>query len=121
MAKEIGYPVILKAASGGSGRGMRIVEDESYIENAFLACETEAVNAFGDGTLYMEKFIPNPRHVEVQILGDSHGNAIHLGERDCSLPRRHQKLIRKSPAVNPEDDRTPRAFRSCGKSYQYLK
>jgi acetyl-CoA carboxylase biotin carboxylase subunit len=121
LAKEIGYPVILKAASGGGGRGMRIVEDESYIENAFLACETEAVNAFGDGTLYMEKFIQNPRHVEVQILGDSHGNAIHLGERDCSLQRRHQKLIEESPAVILEDDRRKELLDVAVKATKYLK
>ena len=99
LAEEIGYPVILKAAAGGGGRGMRVVEDESYIENAFLACEAEAVGAFGDGTLYMEKFIEAPRHVEVQVMGDSHGNAIHIGERDCSMQRRHQKLIEESPAL----------------------
>ena len=105
LAKEIGYPVILKAAAGGGGRGMRVVEDESYIENAFLACEAEAVSAFGDGTLYMEKFIEAPRHVEVQVMGDSHGNAIHIGERDCSMQRRHQKLIEESPALVLDDTR----------------
>lgn len=99
-AREVGYPVILKAAQGGGGRGMRVVEDESYLENAFLAAESEAITAFGDGTIYMEKFIQNPRHVEVQILADSHGNAIHVGERDCSMQRRHQKLIEESPAVS---------------------
>ena len=98
-AKEIGYPVILKAASGGGGRGMRVVEDEKYLENAFLAASSEAESAFGDPTIYMEKFIEKPRHVEVQILGDKHGNVIHLGERDCSLQRRHQKLIEESPAI----------------------
>ncbi len=99
VAKEIGYPVILKAASGGGGKGMRVVEDESYIENAFLAAESEAISSFGDGTIYMEKFIKNPRHIEVQLLGDSHGNVVHLGERDCSLQRRHQKMLEESPAV----------------------
>ncbi len=99
LAGEMGYPIILKASAGGGGRGMRVVEEESYIENAFLACESESLTAFGDGTLYMEKFIHNPRHVEVQIMGDSHGNAIHIGERDCSMQRRHQKLIEESPAV----------------------
>ncbi|SMC08496.1 acetyl-CoA carboxylase biotin carboxylase subunit [Nitratiruptor tergarcus] len=99
VAKEIGYPVILKAASGGGGKGMRVVEDESYIENAFLAAESEAISAFGDGTIYMEKFIKNPRHIEVQLLGDSHGNVVHIGERDCSLQRRHQKMVEESPAV----------------------
>ncbi|MFY9143230.1 acetyl-CoA carboxylase biotin carboxylase subunit [Sulfuricurvum sp.] len=98
-AKEVGYPIILKAAAGGGGRGMRVVEDESYLENAFLAAEAEAVTAFGDGTIYMEKFIKNPRHIEVQVIADSHGNVLHIGERDCSMQRRHQKLIEESPAV----------------------
>ena len=99
VAREIGYPVILKAASGGGGRGMRVVEDESYLENSFLAASAEAESAFGDPTIYMEKYIQKPRHVEVQILGDKHGNVIHIGERDCSLQRRHQKLIEESPAT----------------------
>ena len=99
VAAKIGYPVILKAASGGGGKGMRVVEDESYIENAFLAAQNEAIAAFGDGTIYMEKFIKNPRHIEVQLLGDSYGNVVHLGERDCSLQRRHQKMIEESPAI----------------------
>ena len=103
IAKEIGYPVILKAASGGGGKGMRVVEDESYIENAYLAAESEAISAFGDGTIYMEKFIKNPRHIEVQLLGDSHGNVVHIGERDCSLQRRHQKMVEESPAIFLDD------------------
>lgn len=98
-AKEVGYPVILKAAQGGGGRGMRVVEEESKLENLFLAAESEAITAFGDGTIYMEKFIQNPRHIEVQIMADSHGNVIHVGERDCSMQRRHQKLIEESPAI----------------------
>ncbi|NPA11866.1 MAG: acetyl-CoA carboxylase biotin carboxylase subunit [Epsilonproteobacteria bacterium] len=104
VAKEIGYPVILKAAAGGGGKGMRVVESEKDIQNAFLAAKNEALSAFGDDTVYMEKFIKKPRHIEVQILGDKHGNVIHLGERDCSLQRRHQKLIEESPAtiLNPQ-------------------
>ncbi len=98
-AKEVGFPVILKAAAGGGGRGMRVVEEEGGIENAFLAAEAEAIGAFGDGTIYMEKFIKNPRHIEVQVIADSHGNVLHIGERDCSMQRRHQKLIEESPAV----------------------
>ncbi len=98
-AKEVGYPVILKAAQGGGGRGMRVVEEESRLENLFLAAESEAITAFGDGTIYMEKFIKNPRHIEVQIIADAHGNVLHIGERDCSMQRRHQKLIEESPAV----------------------
>ncbi len=99
LAKKIGYPIIIKASAGGGGRGMRVVEEESKLENAFLSAESEAINAFGDGTLYMEKYIKNPRHVEVQVIADKYGNAIHIGERDCSLQRRHQKLIEESPAT----------------------
>ena len=93
LAKKIGYPVILKAAAGGGGRGMRVVEKEADLEKAFWSAESEAMSAFGDGTMYMEKYILNPRHIEVQIIGDSHGNVLHIGERDCSMQRRHQKLI----------------------------
>ncbi len=121
LAKDIGYPVILKAAAGGGGRGMRIVEDESYIENAFLACEAEAINAFSDGTLYMEKFIEAPRHVEVQVLGDSYGNAIHVGERDCSMQRRHQKLIEESPAVVLDDARRQELHEAAVRATKFLK
>jgi acetyl-CoA carboxylase biotin carboxylase subunit len=98
LANKIGYPVIVKASSGGGGRGMRVVEAEEDLEIAYLSAQSEAASAFGDGTLYMEKFIKDPRHIEVQIIGDEHGNAIHVGERDCSLQRRHQKLIEESPA-----------------------
>ena len=84
MAKKIGYPVIIKAAAGGGGRGMRVVYTEAALNNAILTTKTEAKAAFGDGTVYMEKFLENPRHVEIQVLSDNHGHAIHLGERDCS-------------------------------------
>ncbi|WP_170019824.1 acetyl-CoA carboxylase biotin carboxylase subunit [Campylobacter sp. RM16190] len=104
LAKKIGYPVILKAAAGGGGRGMRVVEKEEDIEKAFWSAESEAMSAFGDGTMYMEKYILNPRHIEVQVVGDSHGNVIHIGERDCSMQRRHQKLIEESPAILLDDD-----------------
>jgi acetyl-CoA carboxylase biotin carboxylase subunit len=120
LAKKIGYPVILKAAAGGGGRGMRVVEDESYIENAFLACEAEAVNAFNDGTLYMEKFIESPRHVEVQVMGDSHGNAIHIGERDCSMQRRHQKLIEESPALILDEARRKELLESSVRATKHI-
>ncbi len=120
-AREVGYPVILKAAQGGGGRGMRVVEDESYLENAFLAAESEAVTAFGDGTIYMEKFIQNPRHIEVQIMADSHGNVIHVGERDCSMQRRHQKLIEESPAVVLTPEVRARLHEAAVRATKFIK
>lgn len=98
LAEEMGYPVILKAAAGGGGRGMRVVEKAADLEKAYWSAESEATSAFGDGRMYIEKYIKNPRHIEVQIIGDSFGNVIHIGERDCSMQRRHQKLIEESPA-----------------------
>ena len=98
-AKEIGYPLIIKASAGGGGRGMRIVKDESELISNFRTAKQEASKSFGDDTMYMERYIVNPRHIEFQILADSHGNVIHLGERDCSIQRRHQKLIEESPSV----------------------
>ena len=120
-AKEVGYPVILKAAQGGGGRGMRVVEEESYLENAFLAAESEAVTAFGDGTIYMEKFIKNPRHIEVQVVADSHSNVIHIGERDCSMQRRHQKLIEESPAVILTPEVRERLHNSAVQATKFIK
>jgi len=120
-AKEIGYPVILKAAAGGGGKGMRVVEDESYIENAFLAAESEAISAFGDGTIYMEKFIKNPRHIEVQLIGDSYGNVVHLGERDCSLQRRHQKMLEESPAILLDEERRKELLDTAVKAARAIK
>ena len=98
VAKQIGYPVILKAAAGGGGRGMRIVREESEIVSQLRLVQAEAGAAFGDNTIYMEKYVLNPRHVEVQIIGDKHGNLVHLFERDCSIQRRHQKLIEEAPS-----------------------
>ncbi len=98
LAREIGYPVIIKAAGGGGGRGMRVVNSEAALISAISLTREEARTAFGNDTLYMEKFLGNPRHVEFQILADSHGNAIHLGERDCSMQRRHQKVVEEAPA-----------------------
>ena len=98
LAKEIGYPVIIKAAGGGGGRGMRVVHSEGSLLNSIALTRAEAKTAFGNDTVYMEKFLENPRHIEFQILSDTHGNAIHLGERDCSMQRRHQKVVEEAPA-----------------------
>jgi len=97
LAKQIGYPIILKASGGGGGRGMKIVHSEETIEKSFLTCRQEAIAGFGNGDIYIEKYLEHPRHVEVQLLGDTHGNIISLGERDCSIQRRHQKLIEEAP------------------------
>ena len=105
IAEEIGYPVLVKAAAGGGGRGMRVVEEADQLLQAIRLTRQEARSAFGDDTLYMEKYLTNPRHIEVQVLADAHGNAIHLGERDCSMQRRHQKVIEEAPApgISPEE------------------
>lgn len=104
IASEIGYPVIIKATAGGGGRGMRLVREEKDLTRLLAAAQGEAEAAFGNGGVYLEKFIELPRHIEFQILADSYGNVIHLGERDCSIQRRHQKLLEEapSPALNPE-------------------
>jgi acetyl-CoA carboxylase biotin carboxylase subunit len=97
-ARAVGYPVIIKAAGGGGGRGMRIVHTEAALLNAVTMTRSEAQSAFGNGSVYLEKFLENPRHIEIQILADTHGSAIYLGERDCSMQRRHQKIIEEGPA-----------------------
>ncbi len=99
LAKEIGFPVILKASSGGGGRGMRLAWDADDLQNAYDTARNEAERAFGDATLYLEKYLQRPRHIEFQILADSHGRVIHLGERECSIQRRHQKIIEEAPSV----------------------
>jgi len=98
VAKKLGYPVIIKAKSGGGGKGMKIAHNDGKLISAFMTARTEAEAAFGDPEVYIEKYIENPRHIEVQIMGDSHGHIVHLGERDCSIQRRHQKLIEETPA-----------------------
>ncbi|NOT57792.1 MAG: ATP-grasp domain-containing protein, partial [Deltaproteobacteria bacterium] len=103
QVRELGYPVLIKAASGGGGKGMRIVRDEKDLLEATAAAEREAVSAFAEGTVYIERYIERPRHIEVQILGDQHGTLVHLGERECSIQRRYQKILEEtpSPAVSP--------------------
>jgi acetyl-CoA carboxylase biotin carboxylase subunit len=98
LADDIGYPVIVKASAGGGGRGMRIVAEKKELENAFNAASSEAQKAFGDASVYLEKFIQDPKHIEIQVLGDKHGHAVHFYERDCSVQRRHQKLLEEAPS-----------------------
>ena len=117
MARDIGYPIIIKASGGGGGRGMRVVHSEASLVAAITVTQAEARSAFGNDVVYMEKFLERPRHIEVQVLADNHGNAIHLGERDCSMQRRHQKVIEEAPApgITPEQ-RThigERCVRAC--------
>ncbi|KHK93276.1 acetyl-CoA carboxylase biotin carboxylase subunit [Novosphingobium malaysiense] len=105
LAAEIGYPVLIKAASGGGGRGMKVVQNEGELESQMGQARSEAKAAFGDATVYMEKYLGNPRHIEFQVFGDGNGKAVHLGERDCSLQRRHQKVLEEapSPVITPEE------------------
>ena len=121
VALEIGYPIMAKASAGGGGRGMRLIENEDKFDQLFTAASSEALAAFGDGTMYLERFINNPRHIEVQVVGDSHGNAIHIGERDCSLQRRHQKVIEESPAILLNDETRAKLHDVAVKATKYLK
>jgi acetyl-CoA carboxylase biotin carboxylase subunit len=98
VAQQIGYPVMIKASAGGGGKGMRIVTNEEDMEKHFIMATTEAESAFGNGSIYMEKFVEEPRHIEIQVMGDKYGNVIHMGERDCTVQRRHQKLIEETPS-----------------------
>jgi acetyl-CoA carboxylase biotin carboxylase subunit len=120
LAREIGYPVIIKAAGGGGGRGMRVVHSDATLLNAISLTKAEAGAAFGNDMVYMEKYLENPRHVEFQVLADQYGNAIHLGERDCSMQRRHQKVVEEAPApgITPEQ----RAFigERCAKACEQI-
>jgi len=104
IASKIGYPVILKAASGGGGRGMRVVEKDTDMERMYRMASSEALKAFNDPSVFIEKYVPNPRHIEFQVFGDRKGNFIHLGERECSIQRKHQKLIEESPSSALDDD-----------------
>jgi len=116
MAKEIGYPVIIKAAGGGGGRGMRVVHTESNLITAIAMTKTEAGTAFGNDVVYMEKYLEAPRHIEFQILADTHGNAVHLGERDCSMQRRHQKVIEEAPAPGITSKLRNKMGETCAKA-----
>ena len=104
MANEMGYPVMLNASAGGGGRGMRLVQEETEVEHEFTTASNEALNAFNNGDMYIEKFVENPRHIEIQILADVHGNTVSLGERECSIQRRHQKLVEESPSPAVDED-----------------
>ncbi len=120
MAAKIGYPVIIKAAGGGGGRGMRVVHTEAALLNSISLTKTEAGTAFGNPTVYMEKFLENPRHVEFQVLADTHGNAIHLAERDCSMQRRHQKVVEEAPAPGITEEQRARIGERCAEACRQI-
>lgn len=104
VANELGFPIVLKAVSGGGGKGMRVVQQEEEVRSAFRLTQSEAQSAFGDPAIYVEKYLENPRHIEIQILGDKHGNMVYLGERECTIQRRHQKVIEESPSVLVDEE-----------------
>lgn len=123
LAMKIGLPIMIKASAGGGGKGMRIVREENEIENAYVTAKAEAASSFGNDDVYIEKFVDKPRHIEIQLLGDKHGNIISLGERDCSIQRRHQKLIEESPSPFIDDvvrDKMSKAAILGAKSVNYL-
>jgi|TARA_B110000914_G_scaffold43747_1_gene37088 acetyl-CoA carboxylase biotin carboxylase subunit len=113
LAKEIGYPVIIKATAGGGGRGMRVVHNEAALLKAIFVTQSEAKAFFGNGIVYLEKFLENPRHVEIQVIGDGKGNALYLGDRDCSLQRRHQKVLEEAPAPGIPDEVRAKVAETC--------
>jgi len=121
MAKEIGYPIIIKAAGGGGGRGMRVVHAEAALLGAISLTKAEAAGAFNNDVVYMEKFLTTPRHIEFQVLGDGEGNAIHLGERDCSMQRRHQKVVEEAPAPGLSDEQRQTMGQRCADACKKLK
>ena len=120
LAKNIGYPIIIKAAEGGGGRGMRVVHSEASLLNAITLTQAESKSAFDSDIVYMEKYLVNPRHIEVQILADNYGNVVHLGERDCSMQRRHQKVIEEAPAHGISDEQRQDIGNRCVKACQEI-
>ncbi len=120
MARELGYPIIIKASAGGGGRGMRVVHAEASLTAAITVTKAEARAAFGNDTVYMEKFLERPRHIEFQIIADSHGNAVYLGERDCSMQRRHQKVVEEAPAPGITEKQRKRIGERCVKACQEI-
>ena len=120
MAREIGYPIIIKASGGGGGRGMRVVHAEASLIAAITVTKAEARAAFNNDVVYMEKFLEHPRHVEFQLLADNHGNAVYLGERDCSMQRRHQKVIEEAPAPGITEDERKRIGERCVRACQEI-
>jgi len=118
LVEKSGFPIILKASAGGGGKGMRIVNEKKELEKAYNYASTEAQQAFGDSRLYIEKYITSPKHIEVQVLGDRHGNVVHLFERDCSIQRRHQKLLEESPSPAIDKNTRGKPGRNCCKGGQ---
>ena len=120
IAKEIGYPVMIKASNGGGGRGMRVITSEEEFETQYLNAKSEAKACFGDDDVYLEKFIENPKHIEVQVVGDQHGHVIHLYERDCSFQRRHQKMIEEAPCHILKKDVREKLFADALKACRHV-
>ena len=121
IAREIGYPVLIKAAAGGGGRGMRVVEKEEDLLSSITVTQNEAGSFFGNSMVYLEKYLGNPRHVEIQVIGDGEGNAISLGDRDCSLQRRHQKVVEEAPAPGVTDEERKNIMEACIQACQNIK
>ncbi len=120
MAEDIGYPVMVKAVSGGGGRGMRVVNKPDEFKDLFNTAKSESQSAFNDDRMYIEKFVRNPRHIEFQIIGDKHGNVVHLGERDCSLQRRNQKVIEEAPCSILSEELRCQMGQSAVKAAQFI-